>query len=282
MDKTPFYFDKETPIHLTNVQFMSHKIGDFMSYGWIQGCSDLNNLIHKIPNIDENFKDCEFTFNEITNHIEHRLKSIDGLLSMVWLSNFFRLGAVFHLNASENSIISITPDNYTHYCINKILTGIEITADDKVNLEPGVESSLNKIVATACFNVASILREGIGVEKDLATAIEYYNKAASLGDANASYILGVLSHQNGDLYHGHTHFLRAANFGHIDSQINVAANYFYGEIVSQDKELAYYWAKIASYQDDAEGRKLSSIIEKSLSKIQIEYLDAAILNFSDK
>jgi len=90
-----------------------------------------------------------------------------------------------------------------------------------------VERSLNEIVATAFFNVASILREGIGVEKDLETAIEYYNKAASLGDSNACYILVLLWHQNGDLEQGHIHFLRSANFGHTDSQMNVTANYLY-------------------------------------------------------
>jgi TPR repeat protein len=135
------------------------------------------------------------------------------------------------------------------------------------------------VVATASFNVASILREGIGVEKDLERSIKYYKKAASLGEANASYILGVLSHQDGDLEQAHSCFLTAAHLGHLDSQVNVAANYLYGEIVMQNNELAYYWAKIASNQGDAESKKIISAAETLLNRNQIERLDEAVMNF---
>jgi hypothetical protein len=279
MDKTPFYFDQETPIRLTDVQLISHNIGDFMSYGWMQGTSDLNDLSNIIPHVDDRFEECEFTFNEIIHHIEHRLNSTDGIISMVWLSNFFRHGAVFLLNASENTMISIAPNDYTHYCINQILAEIDVTADDDINVQNDMENILYNVVATASFNVASILREGIGVERDLERSIKYYKKAASLGEANASYILGVLSHQDGDLEQAHSCFLTAAHLGHLDSQVNVAANYLYGEIVSQNNELAYYWAKIASNQGDAESRKIISTAEKSLNRKQIERLDEAVLSF---
>ena len=279
MDKTPFYFDQETPIRLTDVQLITNNIDNFISYGWIQGSSDLDDLSNIIPHVDERFQECEFTFNEIINHIEHRLNSTAGIISMVWLGNFFGHGAVFLLNASENSIISIAPNDYTHYCINQILAEIDITADDDINVQNDVENILYNVVATASFDVASILREGIGVEKDLERSIKYYKKAASLGEANASYILGVLSHQDGDLEQAHSYFLTAAHLGHLDSQVNVAANYLYGEIVIQNNELAYYWAKIASNQGDAESRKIISTAEKSLNKTQIERLDEAALSF---
>lgn len=279
MNKTPFYFDQDIPIRLTDVQLISHNIDDFMSYGWMQGSSDLDDLSNIIPHVDERFQECEFTFNEIMHHIEHRLNSTDGIISMVWLSKFFRYGAVFLLNASENSIISIAPNDYTHYCINQILAEIDIKADDDINGKNDVDNILYSLVATASFNVASILREGIGVEKDLERSIKYYKKAASLGEANASYILGVLSHQDGDLEQAHSCFLTAAHLGHLDSQVNVAANYLYGEIVIQNNELAYYWAKIASNQGDAESKKIISAAETLLNRKQIERLDEAVMNF---
>ena len=47
----------------------------------------------------------------------------------------------------------------------------------------------------------------------------------------------------------------------------------------QNNELAYYWAKIASNQGDAESKKIISAAETLLNRKQVERLDEAVMNF---
>jgi TPR repeat protein len=76
--------------------------------------------------------------------------------------------------------------------------------------------------AEAQFNLGVLYDEGAGVERNLATATDWYRKAATQG--------------------------------FIDAQTNLGIMYYHGLGVDRDHELAAHWFRLAADQGDAEAR----------------------------
>jgi hypothetical protein len=76
--------------------------------------------------------------------------------------------------------------------------------------------------AEAQFNLGVLYDEGAGVERNLATAADWYRKAATQG--------------------------------FIDAQTNLGIMYYHGLGVERDHELAAHWFRLAADQGDTEAR----------------------------
>jgi localization factor PodJL len=159
--------------------------------------------------------------------------------------------------------------------------------------------------AAAQFELAARFAEGRGVDRDPATAMSWFQKAAAQGQPQAEYRLGVIfekglgvprdARKAEDNYQkaagqGHVRamhnlavieaegvdgkpdyasaaqwFRRAADYGVRDSQFNLAILYARGMGVSQNMQLSYIWFAAAADQGDADAAKKRDEIAGRLS-----------------
>jgi hypothetical protein len=268
MEKTPFHFSvNKIPIELKNVKFQNYEIDENIGFGYMEGNFEFDDLVQIIPTIDERFLNFDFSYNDILHNIENGPGDLLGVTSLQVLSFIVQNGGVFLINPHEKKVLSIPLSLEAHFYIERKIADLDLTDDNTM------------IVAHSNFNVASMLREGTVIDEDFDESVKYYHRSAKLNHPDANYVLGVLSHQSEQLEQSHNMFLRAARFGHLNAQINVAVNYFDGEIVEQDIESAYYWSRIASNQGDEDGEKLVAQIKPTLTQVQIESLENSITEF---
>lgn len=87
--------------------------------------------------------------------------------------------------------------------------------------------------------------------KDVDQALTYYGMAAEGGNADAQYLLGLLSIEGKkviqDYEKGIEWLEKAALQGHKDAQFNLASIYIQGKIVPKDIQKAEFWAR--KYKD---------------------------------
>lgn len=96
--------------------------------------------------------------------------------------------------------------------------------------------------------------EGMGVQRDPAQAVTWYEKAAEQGNANAAFNLGV-AYSNGagvqqNIQEAARWFRRAAAAGVINAQFNLGLLYERGEGVPQSLVEAYAWYAAAAARGD--------------------------------
>lgn len=96
--------------------------------------------------------------------------------------------------------------------------------------------------------------EGMGVQRDPAQAVTWYEKAAEQGNANAAFNLGV-AYSNGagvqqNIQEAARWFRRAAAVGVINAQFNLGLLYERGEGVPQSLVEAYAWYAAAAARGD--------------------------------
>ena len=70
---------------------------------------------------------------------------------------------------------------------------------------------------------------GVGVSKSRNLAKSYLEKAASLGNAESLYVLGLYENMENNISESYGYFLRAAQLGHNNAQVNVARAFYYGD-----------------------------------------------------
>lgn len=109
--------------------------------------------------------------------------------------------------------------------------------------------------AKAQYNVGLIYANGKGVQKDLAKAKKWYEKAAKQGNGPAQYNLAQLYHAEGESDdHGYEKakywYEKAVESGIMQAYNNLAALYIEGKGVKQDQQKAFeLFQKAASMGD---------------------------------
>ncbi len=97
----------------------------------------------------------------------------------------------------------------------------------------------------AHYELGIIYEDGIGVEKDEEKAVYYWEKAAIGGHPQARYNLAVIEGRNGNTERDVKHLIIAANFGHEDSMKELWGAFKGGDITKEDLE-----ATLRSHQED--------------------------------
>jgi endogenous inhibitor of DNA gyrase (YacG/DUF329 family) len=86
----------------------------------------------------------------------------------------------------------------------------------------------------AHYQLGDSYHQGDGVEKDEEKAIYHMEKAAMGGDPDARHILGCIEHENGNFDRSVKHFIIAANNGNEDSMNALWKYYSEGNITKED------------------------------------------------
>jgi hypothetical protein len=115
-------------------------------------------------------------------------------------------------------------------------------------------------------------RNGIGQAQDAAKAIEWFEKAAAHGHAEAQYYLGVM-HDKGegvpkDVSRSVDWHQKAAAQGQRSSQFSLSWFYGEGEGVSKDEVLSYAYANLAAAKGSEHAAKRRDTLEMLLSAEQ--------------
>ena len=100
----------------------------------------------------------------------------------------------------------------------------------------------------ALFNLGQMYRLGLGVDKDINVAEQYYRRAAKQGHAGArgnlaSILFSAVPPQIDDALY---YWRAAARDGDVRSQFLLGVQYFNGEHVDRDYILAYAWINLAA------------------------------------
>lgn len=108
---------------------------------------------------------------------------------------------------------------------------------------------------------------GHGAEKDMNKALEYYRRAASMGEINANYMLGTHYYTGSgvvaDPIKAAEYFDAAARQGHVNSMINLSAMYISGKQLPQDYLKAYALLKLCDEQKYREcERRLANLVTR--------------------
>ncbi|MBP9773291.1 MAG: sel1 repeat family protein [Candidatus Peribacteraceae bacterium] len=113
----------------------------------------------------------------------------------------------------------------------------------------------------AMLSLGVVYVKGLGVEKNLEKAVEWFAKAALTGNVNGQYNLGLAyAKGNGvtkDLAKAAHYFRLAAEQNDSGAQYNLGVMYAVGEGLQKDPIQAYAWLDIAArngYEGAAEGR----------------------------
>ena len=102
--------------------------------------------------------------------------------------------------------------------------------------------------------------QGLGVEKDYLKAMEWYQKAAAQGNANAQNNIGVLYENGGfgveqDYSKAMEWYQKATLQGVARAQYHIGILYLNGLGVPQNSEKAIEWLKKAAEQGDEDAKK---------------------------
>ncbi|WP_026622003.1 localization factor PodJL [Ensifer sp. WSM1721] len=128
-------------------------------------------------------------------------------------------------------------------------------------------------VVPAEYRLANLYEKGAGVARDAAKAKELYQKAAAAGNASAIHNLAVMlaSGRDGapDFAEAGKWFEKAANLGVRDSQFNLAVLYARGNGVAQSLEESYKWFAIAARDGDKDAAEKRDEVAKALKPEQL-------------
>ena len=100
----------------------------------------------------------------------------------------------------------------------------------------------------ALFNLGQMYRLGLGADKDLVKAEQYYRRAAELGHVGAQANLGSMHYDRTPRQGTEAVALwrQAARGGDVKSQYLLGVQFFNGEFVTRDYVQAYAWLSLAS------------------------------------
>lgn len=127
-------------------------------------------------------------------------------------------------------------------------------------------------LAQAQFSLGAMYAEGLGVVKDDAQAVRWYQRAAEQGLADAQFTLG-LRYEDGrgvpkdDAQAVHW-YRRAAEQGHARAQVRLGLMYAEGRGVPRDEQQAYFWWLLAAARGDAAAAKIRDLFETRLTAQQ--------------
>lgn len=125
-------------------------------------------------------------------------------------------------------------------------------------------------LAPAQYRLGSLYEKGIGTARDAKTAAEWYAKAAALGNTKAMHNLAVINAEGSlgspDYALAAKWFQDAAEHGIRDSQFNLGILYARGLGVPRDLATSYKWFALAATGGDADSAKKRDDIAQVLSK----------------
>ncbi len=138
-----------------------------------------------------------------------------------------------------------------------------------------LRNAANKGQPAAQYRLAKLYETGNGVTKDLLTAKDLIEKSARSGNRIAMHDLANF-YANGiggaeqDLTIAAKWFEKAAERGVVDSQYNAGYLYEFGFGVTKNLVEAYVWYGIAAKQGDTEATRRITLLNKTLSDVEIE------------
>ena len=262
MSKDPFYFVKNNiPVQVTNGKFLSAETGYGFNFGFIEGEMFDVTQIDMLPLVSEPI----FSNLALQNLMNGSTKL--GFTELDFVSNITRYGAVFLSDKSSNKVISIPGSPETHFLTEKAMAE---------NFSNDINEDFQERIAQAYFNVGQMLFDGHGTEQDQDEAMQYYYKSAELLNPDANYVMGALIRRSGNQETSHQFFMRGAKLGNLNSQYNVATDFFNGDPVPKDLEQAFYWALIVEKRGDAEILPLIEKIKEELDQNSQSQISAQV------
>jgi localization factor PodJL len=115
---------------------------------------------------------------------------------------------------------------------------------------------------------------GTGVQKNMSTALKWYEQAGSAGNVKAMHNAAVIaagSDAGGpDYARAFKWFGLAANHGLKDSEFNLAVLLERGLGTKQDTAQALFWYMAAAAQDDADAKARVELISKTMDQADVD------------
>ena len=113
---------------------------------------------------------------------------------------------------------------------------------------------------------------GLGVDKDRAQALTWFENAAAYGDISGMYNAAfMLSHDVGvaqDHAKSFSYYLQAANMGDGDSMYALGVMYAEGNGTAQDYDRAEYWLELAlEFTEDSDLRDKASQLLSEIREV---------------
>ena len=128
--------------------------------------------------------------------------------------------------------------------------------------------------AKAQYKLGTLYNYGLSVPQDYKEAVRLYLLSAEQGYVDAQYNLGVLYHDGQGVPQDYKEAVKwyrlSAEQGDASAQYNLGNMYVRGEGVPQDYALAHMWFNLSGSNGDKDAVKNRDIIEKRMSKQQIE------------
>jgi TPR repeat protein len=138
------------------------------------------------------------------------------------------------------------------------LNAIEAEGDSKKSVSQPLLLKVIKNCAEALFLMGNRCIHGIGMERDDKKAVEWFLKAAKLGNANAQNMLGAC-YQEGrgvaqDAKKSFEWYEKAAKLGNSNAQNTLGSCYQQGRGVAQDAKKSFEWYEKAAKQGNHAGQ----------------------------
>ena len=136
-----------------------------------------------------------------------------------------------------------------------LLEGRSVAKDEKRSFELNVQAAAvghrDAVLAMGWYYL-----HGVGVERDVVRAKEWYRKAARHRDARAMFSLGQLAYSEGAPQEAITWFQRASEEGHGRSLYWMGKLYWRGEGVNRNCRMAEILLQRAAAQKNREAMRL--------------------------
>ncbi len=134
--------------------------------------------------------------------------------------------------------------------------------------------------ADAQANLGLMYVKGQGVPHDFNNALEWYRKAAMQGVPGAQHFVGVTYAQGHGVHHDDVAAVKwlrkAAERGYAPAQYRLGLMVEYGWGVFQDPVEAYKWYGLAAGQDDTDGQRNQTNLEKRMTPEDLTHARALI------
>jgi tetratricopeptide (TPR) repeat protein len=123
---------------------------------------------------------------------------------------------------------------------------------------------------TECeISLGRLYCRGIGVERNVDTALQYFKKAAAKGNAEAQNSIGNCHHQKGRYEEAFNWYTKSAAQGHVNAERNLGVLYEHGRGVTKDISTAIEWYTKAAEKGHVNAvkhlRKLIGLGEEAVS-----------------
>lgn len=124
----------------------------------------------------------------------------------------------------------------------------------------------------ALFNLGQMHRLGVGTDKDLVKAEQYYRRAAELGHVGAQANLGSMLYDRKppEAAEAVTFWRQAARGGDAKSQYLLGVQFFNGDVIGRDYVQAYAWLSLAAKAGVREAADALAATRTHLDKPAVE------------